>query len=288
MTVDTVSYNDYLKKLHNEILIIMDEIDRICKLRGLRYYLASGSCLGALRHKGFIPWDDDLDIMMPFEDFRLLIDTLNKDLSNEFYLKWITTEKEYYHDYAKICLKNTQFIENECEQGIFVDIFPLYPSTKYSFIVLLKKKIYIILSAALYCKSKKNLSWKPRNWLINILSKTLNSQTIYKLILYVIHPLKENKAEYYACYPSVYPINRQITPIDWYRECVSMQFEDRYYWCAIDSDKKMQFEYGKDYMELPPIEKRKTHYPLLVRLSDGSTFQFAKTTNKVTYEDIIK
>lgn len=288
MTVDTVSNNDYLKKLHNEILIIMDEIDRICKLRGLRYYLASGSCLGALRHKGFIPWDDDLDIIMPFEDFQHLIDILNKDLSNEFYLKWITTDKNYYHDYAKVCLKNTQFIEDECDQGIFVDIFPLYPSAKYSFMILLKKKIYDVLRAALFCKSKKTLSWKPRNGLIYILSRTLNSPTIYKLLLYVIHPLKEKEAKYYACYPSTYPINRQITPIDWYRECISMPFEDRSYLCAIDSDKKMQFEYGKEYMELPPIEKRKSHYPLFVKFCDGSTFWFSKITNKVTYEEILK
>lgn len=291
MTVDTVSNNDYLKKLHNEILIIMDEIDRICKLRGLRYYLCAGTCLGALRHRGFIPWDDDLDIEMPYDDFKRFISTLEKDLNSSFYLEWVTTDENYHQDFAKICLKNTVFVEDGWEgkhsMGIFVDIFPLYPSKGYSKVIQVKKEIYNFLHASMFCRGGKKLDWKLHNWPVNIVSKLVNSQTIYRMMVYVIHPLKEPEALYYACYSSTYPIKRNITPIDWYRECLNVKFEDRVYWCAIDSPQKMRLMYGENYMELPPIHKRKTHYPLFVKFCDGSILRFARYANKLSYKDVI-
>lgn len=292
MELDNQVNSKYLDMLHKDILVVMDEIDRICKYRGLRYYLAGGSCLGALRHKGFIPWDDDLDILMPYDDFKKFIESLRVDLKDDFYLEWVTTNNNYHQDFAKICLRNTEFVEDgwECERtfGIFVDIFPLYPSTECNKCVLLKKKIYNFLHAAMFCKSRKNLDWGWRNWPINIISRTFSSLSIYKLMLFVINPLKDDEAQYYACYPSTYPINRQVFPKEWYRKCIPTQFEDRYYMCAIDSDKKMLLEYGENYMELPPMNKRKTHYPLFVKFSDGSTCKFSKHNSKVTYEDIVK
>ena len=69
--------NEYLNKLHDDIISIMDEIDNICRKNTLYYYLICGSLLGAIRHKGFIPWDDDLDIVMPREDFDKFISIFN-------------------------------------------------------------------------------------------------------------------------------------------------------------------------------------------------------------------
>lgn len=270
----------------------MDEIDRICRLHQIRYYLAGGTCLGALRHGGFIPWDDDLDIAMPYADFKKFIQVLSYDLDDRFYLKWITTEKNYPQDFAKVCLRNTSFIEEEsCEnytQGIFVDIFPMYPSLGYSRRIERKKKFYNLLHYSMYYKSLKSLDWTLHNLPINLISVFLSSKAIFKLMVLVIHPLSEDCAQYYASYASVYPIVKQITPICWYGEGVIRVFEGREYCCAIESDKKMVFEYGNNYMEIPPEEKRKTHYPLFVKFSDGTTMQFSKSSKKVSYDEILR
>lgn len=122
----------------------MDEVDRICHKYHLQYYLMCGSCLGAVRHQGFIPWDDDLDVAMPRNDFNRLISLIkeNSVLDERFYLRWVDTERYYNQDFAKVCLKGTVFQTNmgkaDQRAGIFVDIFPLDPSEQYS--LMLKKR----------------------------------------------------------------------------------------------------------------------------------------------------
>lgn len=127
---------DYLQKLHAEILRIMDEIHRVCTKNGLTYYLVGGTLLGAVRHQGFIPWDDDLDIAMPRADFDRFIHIAEKELGSEFYLNWITTNPKYWLFFPKICLRNTTFdegvIKKDIPMGIFIDIFPLDLSPAYT------------------------------------------------------------------------------------------------------------------------------------------------------------
>ena len=125
---------EYLNKLHAELLIIMDEIDRVCKKNNLRYYLVGGSLLGAVRHKGFIPWDDDLDIAMPREDLNKLLEISASVLSPNYYVKWYQDDPRYWNPFPKICKRGTLFDENKEEwekTGLFIDIFPLDLSPAY-------------------------------------------------------------------------------------------------------------------------------------------------------------
>ena len=125
----------YLDKLHGEILAIMDEIHRVCQIKNIKYYLIGGSMLGAVRHKGFIPWDDDLDIAMPREDFERFVEGATEWLSSGFSLEWITTNPNHVYLFAKITKKGTLFIDQPStkQTGIFVDVFPLDSSPKYNF-----------------------------------------------------------------------------------------------------------------------------------------------------------
>lgn len=285
----------YLAKLHNDILAIMDEINRICEVHHIRYYLMCGSCLGAVRHKGFIPWDDDLDIAMPREDFNIFIDVLNQQnvLDNRFYLRWITTEKYYNQDFAKVCLKNTMFQEYTGKAsknaGIFVDVFPLDSCAKYSKKIEIKSRLYNHLHSCLFLKGvdKSYMDWKIKHWPRNIIAKCFSNRFIYKIMLLIISPQKENKCDYQALYSTPYPIKRQLFPKKWHGVGKRMQFENRLYICPDEPDKLMQYIYGDNYMELPPIEKRKMHYPIRVVFSDGEQIEFEKTNNIIKYEDII-
>lgn len=284
-------YELYLKKLHDNLLIIMDEIDRICTSNRIRYYLAGGSLIGAIRHKGFIPWDDDMDINMPYEDFKRFIEIAPNELGDRFYLRWITTEKNYVHDFAKVAMKGTLFQEHYTSDmehsGIFVDIFPIYPSYGYNKTFERRKKITKFLHGCLYEKGV-NFKYKGLRDLPRIImSNLLSSSFIYKLMICTIKPVQEDFATHYACYPSLFPIVRQVCPKDWCGNGVTLPFEDRKYICPNESYKKLSLEYGDNFMQLPPPEKRKIHYPIKVIFADGQTMEFPKCEHEVSYEEII-
>lgn len=280
---------DYLDKLHSDILLIMDEIDRVCSENGLKYYLAGGTCIGALRHQGFIPWDDDMDIIMPYDDFKVFVSIAPTALKSSFFLRWHNTEDRYHQDFAKVCLRNTLFLDSlemsPERSGIFVDIFPVFPTRAYGMGIQIKSRVVHFLKAAIWLRAS-NRKVRAHQFFKFILSRVFSSKTLFKLIVWVIHPVSQSRATHYTCYASTYPIERQVIPIDWYGDGVRLPFEGRLYMCASKSDEKMRFEYG-NYMQIPPPEKRKTHCPLKVVFSDGTSLCFEQLESKVSYADLI-
>ena len=119
-----------LKEVQQKELQILLEVDRICKRNGLTYYLIGGSALGAVRHGGFIPWDDDIDIAMPRDDYRKFLKLCSRELPAEYFLQTYTSQPDFPYPFAKVNLNNTTFIENRLHKlnihhGIFIDVFPL-------------------------------------------------------------------------------------------------------------------------------------------------------------------
>lgn len=119
-----------MKKVWNIDLGCLEEVKRICKQYNLRYYAIAGTLLGAIRHKGFIPWDDDIDLGMPRKDYEIFIDIAVKELKSPYFLQTYKTERRFTSDMAKLRNSNsTGFTECEavinCNKGIFIDIFPI-------------------------------------------------------------------------------------------------------------------------------------------------------------------
>lgn len=288
----------YLKKLHHDILLIMDEVDRICRENRIHYYLMCGTCIGAMRHKGFIPWDDDLDIAMPFEDFNRFIalilgnKTQKSVLSETFYLRWVTTEKNYHHSFAKICLKGTVFQESmgpaSKKAGIYVDVFPLYSCKSYGKIIEIKNRIALFLESCLRYKgiSQNKTTWSLTYMLTIIISTLFPNRIIYKIMLMIIRPL-ENKSDYQAFFATPYPIHRMLFPKSWHGEGKEITFEDRIYICPSEAELYLKQIYGNDVMQLPPENKRKSHNPLRVVFSDGEEIIFEKAMEKIKYRDLL-
>ena len=121
--------NTEAHKLHQCLLMIAKEIKRICDKNGIKYFLIGGSLLGAVRHNGFIPWDDDMDFGMLRADYDRFISVCENDLKDEFLLCSINTEENYNRAFAKVRLKGTFFPDqgqaNGINSGIFVDVFPI-------------------------------------------------------------------------------------------------------------------------------------------------------------------
>ena len=122
---------ELMQKAHCKILEILTIFDDLCKKLNLKYTLSSGTLLGAVRHKGFIPWDDDVDVAMPREDYEIFVKNANSMLPDGFFLQHYTTDKHYMHIFAKLKNSNTTWIESgigpkkNMNHGIYIDIFPI-------------------------------------------------------------------------------------------------------------------------------------------------------------------
>ena len=121
-----------LRRQQHRMLEILLEVDRICKKHNIRYWLSSGTLIGAVRHKGFIPWDDDLDIEMLLPDYERLMRVLPDELPSTMALQSQDTDPNYFFFYAKVRDRRSHLEEGNRydrvwkEQGIYIDIFPFY------------------------------------------------------------------------------------------------------------------------------------------------------------------
>lgn len=120
--------NDLVEKMHKVVFKIMNDIDEFCKKNNITYYLSGGSCLGAVRHQGFIPWDHDADLMMPRNDYEKFLKTFGEAYVGKYKVGSLYTDKEWIRQYSKVWDLRTRLKDkdrNDMERGVSVDIFPI-------------------------------------------------------------------------------------------------------------------------------------------------------------------
>ena len=273
---------DYLSKVHREILTVADEVIRICELHHLTYYMVGGTLLGAVRHGGFIPWDDDFDIAMPRKDFRSFLKLAKTELRAPFALSWISEYPNYWHMFAKVENTGTAFYQGVQYQqdkypGIFVDIFPLDTAVSYRKTVELRKKL---LRTVIDMKGMK-LSVIPVKPSRRFILHCFSSRALHRIGELLMTLANWLPGDWYVNYSSQYSAKRQTIQKKLYGEGRLIPFEDRMLCAPDDANAVLTSIFGPDYMQLPPPEKRRSHYPKYVKFSDGTEMHFGEPENKV-------
>ena len=259
--------SDKLRELQLCELDILNEMVRICQKHNIKYYLYGGTLLGAVRHKGFIPWDDDMDIVMPRNDYARFAKACKTDLSPGYYYQTCFTDKEYPMLFAKLRKDDTYVCEEKwrdknMHQGVYIDILPLdhFPKNRMlGSMVLNLSYIYHRVAAYENCHHRK-----ISVYLICKFLKLFPKTFIYRLrdwLLRTTNALSSKK--YYCSFGSHYrPLRLRVFHSDWFGDGTPVEFEGKIYTAPSQWEKYLLHLFGETYMQLPPEEKRFCHLNL--------------------------
>lgn len=258
-----------IKHLQACELIIAEEIKRICEKHSIKYFLLAGSMLGAIRHKGFIPWDDDMDFGMLRSDYEQFCEVCQDDLNPQFELVNWNTDANYPFSYGKIVLKKTHIKERFAPEmkrndGIFVDIFPFdrVPMRDIDQ-ERQKRKLYLY----------RRILWVKKGYGRCIVKQGLKQRIKYdgSRIVFSILPYKsikrklfETQTRYngdesdFVVMDSPYSYQKSMMRKEWLNHICYYDFDGHKFPGICDYDAYLKNIYG-DYMKLPPEDKRCGH-----------------------------
>ena len=239
-------------------LDLLNELIRVCEKYGLKYFADSGTLLGVVRHNGFIPWDDDIDIIMPRKDYDRLTTLATSEFKSPYFFQCVNTEKNYYRGHSQLRYDGTAAILSSdvflsIHQGIFIDIFVFdsIPDNKDS-------NWYRRLNRANKIYDRLYNYTYGYKFCINPI---VALSQLYNLFYCSIVPPKrlyeefENLFRYYddkPCKDIAYPCLKRIEiktfKKNWYRKSIYLPFENIRLPVPIEYDKVLRTQYGNDYM----------------------------------------
>lgn len=276
-------YKEYdpieLKKLQNVQLEILKDFISICKKYDLNYIMEGGTGIGVVRHQGFIPWDDDVDVSMPRKDYNVFLTVLEEEMGDKYKILTPEIDERYACNVTKMQKKGTKFVpyiskDMKCDQCISIDIFPLDKVSKdkkrrsrqLKKTWILNKMIFLcgtsepIIPLKGFSKKAASVVIRITHWMLKLFR--ISPKTLYRILEREEQRYNETDSHYYNNFRSIYASHQFISQQELFplRE---MEFEGITVNVPNNYDAYLTRIFG-DYMKMPPEEKRVNHCPYLL------------------------
>lgn len=259
---------DELKQVE---LNLLKNVNAICREHGWKYSLCGGTLLGAIRHKGFIPWDDDIDIAMPRKDYEAFL-KYGMEHGEEQSVRIVSPKTSSCYAYlaAKVCDTNTimeeeNFERDGLEMGVYVDIFPIdglgtkSEAKKHFNATRFERELLVARNWKRFFRSKTH-AWyiEPVRFAFWIMSRFVSTSKLVNKVetYYAQFPIE--KSEYAAVVCGSYR-EKEILPTEVLNTFTEVEFEGKQFMAFEKYDEYLRSIYG-DYMKLPPKDKQVTHH----------------------------
>lgn len=255
--------NGVTRELKKAELDIFARFLQVCEKMNLRYYILGGTLLGAVRHQGFIPWDDDIDVGMPREDYEIFLREGQKHLEAPYFLQTFRTDPEFTANFAKIRNSNTTFVETslrgrKMNHGVYIDVFPLdfYPDDPQTERNLRRKNWFLTgrIAATFYYSDKLPLKSRLKHLACKMLCPSVEKALQTRDDLFRSVTAGSRIVNHCGAWG-----DREVVPTEWYADGCELEFEGLKVKGPKEYDKWLVQVYG-DYMQLPPVEKRIGHH----------------------------
>lgn len=268
MILDPKEFEE-VKKVQVEILL---EFDRICKENNIHYNLYYGTLLGAVRHKGFIPWDDDIDVAMTRENYNKFLEVYSQQIDEKYFVQNYESDPNFFRTFTRVrknktIYKQRHYKDLDIHHGIFIDVFPFdgvdqnknKETLRYKYLYFLRrlniiKHFGVDKNASRVKKAAQNLinqvipNLKFNQYLTKVMTRKNNMNTGY------INDIND-VSEYNS-------FEKYLIKKEDFLDSILMDFEGHQFPIPSKYDKYLKRAYG-DYMKLPPKEERKPHHQII-------------------------
>lgn len=251
------------KKIWAVLLDLLIKFDRVCKKHGLTYYLTDGTLLGAVRHKGFIPWDDDIDVSMPRDDYEKL-QKFGCEFLTPYFLQTPYTDKNYFYSFIKIRNSNTTglskaFHYQGFNDGLFLDVFPIDEvDPKQGEFVYEKIKRLTVGNSAFMKLSNPNYSDEEQVEIGKIANvNPLQSYNEIQRLASMFNGSHQNYVSHWVT--TMDPFHKKIWFSEDFSHTIEWEFEGLGFPIPCGFHRYLSLYFG-EYMKLPPVEQRGKHH----------------------------
>lgn len=262
-----------LSELHAVQLELMEELRRLCEKHSLKFFALYGTLLGAVRHRGFIPWDDDLDLGMVRTDYEKLLEVTRTELSDRYFFQSVNSDDDYYSPLGKLRKNGTVFNERTSgtgrqHRGIFIDLFPLDAKPRHTAGQLIQRGSTYVLKRLLMIKGGYEIGFGRRGvrrmirMLAALVSRITSRNWLSKSLDRQMTRFAEDRPRKYVSIAGPYSYDRQTIEAEWVNDLVEIRFENTTIPAFRQAHQYLTRMYG-DYMELPPSSEQVGHHTLI-------------------------